>query len=198
MLDSMRDLAKLALADMPPATRVLPEHAEAVLRHQDLLLSLTDDVVKGFYDTLYEHPETNKVFVEGERSMREQTLSDWWQRTVRGPLNDDYWAWMALVGLTHVIRRVSNPMMLAMAGYVAQFVEERASSFDMADDDRELLIAAFRRVASMVSAIITYSYDRAISTALFEVVGMPEALLTRLQDQEVRTALERAHREKAL
>ncbi len=197
MMESMRTLASLALADMPPETHVQPEHGEAVLRNQELLLGLTDDVVQGFYDTLYQHPQTSQVFVDGERPMREKTLADWYERTVRGPLDDDYWAWMALVGLTHVIRRVSNPMMLAMASYVSQFIEERAADFPISEEERNLLVSAFRRVASMVSAIITYAYDNAISSALFEVVGMPEALLERLRDQEVSNALEKAHQDRS-
>ncbi|PID50977.1 MAG: globin domain protein [Propionibacteriales bacterium] len=196
MMESMRTLASLALADMPPETHVRPEHGEAVLRNQELLLGLTDDVVQGFYDTLYQHPQTSQVFVDGERPMREKTLADWYERTVRGPLDDDYWAWMALVGLTHVIRRVTNPMMLAMASYVAQFIEERVVDFPISEEERNLLVSAFRRVASMASAIITYAYDNAISSALFEVVGMPEALLERLRDQEVSSALQKAHQER--
>jgi hypothetical protein len=31
-------------------------------------------------------------------------LRDWWKRTIEGPVDEDYWAWQAYVGLIHVKR----------------------------------------------------------------------------------------------
>lgn len=41
-----------------------------------------DQVVQGFYDTLFAHPPTRAIFREGERPAREKTLRDWYLRTV--------------------------------------------------------------------------------------------------------------------
>ncbi len=54
---------------------------------------------------------------------------------------------------------------------------------------------AFLRLAATVRAIITDGYDQAVTSALFTVAGMPEALLRRLRDQEVADALTVAHEE---
>lgn len=193
-MDSMHDIAKTAIDQAPPECRVRPEDADVIQRHADALVGLGPEMVNAFYDTVYGHSETEKIFKPGERPMREESLQGWWERTVRGPLDDDYWAWMALVGLTHVIRRVNNPMMLAMANFVAQFVES-SESLEISDDERRELSVAFRRVSSTVSSIITFAYDHAVSSALFSVAGMPEALLARLRDQEVGDALDKAHKE---
>ncbi|QLQ15447.1 MAG: hypothetical protein HZY73_06860 [Micropruina sp.] len=91
--------------------------------------------------------------------------------------------------LVHVIRRVNNPMMLAMADYVARYVADNAYRLELPDDERQRLVDGFRRVAAMTSSIITYGYDHAVSSALFDVAGMPEALLARLRDQEVKASL---------
>lgn len=185
-------IARAAINHTPPACRVTPEHAATIARHADLLMPLGPEVVQGFYDTLFGHAPTAAVFSNGERPMREETLADWWQRTLRGPIDDQYWSWMAMVGLIHVIRRVSNPMMLAMAEYVARFVGEQSHRLGLSEQERTELVDAFSRVASMTSSIITYGYDHAVSSALFEVAGMPEALLARLRDQEIKTVLKDA------
>ncbi len=188
-MDSMNAIAQAAIEQTPPVCRVTPEHSAAIARHADALLALGPDIVQGFYDTLYTHESTAKVFSDGERPMREQTLADWWSRTVRGPIDDQYWSWMAMVGLIHVIRRVSNPMMLAMSQYVARFVAGNAHRVTDDPAEQAQLVEGFQRVASMTSSIITYGYDHAVSSALYEVAGMPEALLARLCDQEITTAL---------
>jgi hypothetical protein len=120
------------------------------------------------------------------------TLQQWWRRTVDGPLDEQYFAWMAMVGMVHVIRNVSNATMLGMADFVASFVGQRAAASHLDPMDAEWLGEAFRRLAATVGAIITFGYDHAVASALFNVAGMPDALLRRLRDQEVAEALREA------
>jgi len=79
---------------------VTAEHAAVIAANADALVAFGPEIAKGFYDTLYGHGPTEEIFHEGERPMREQTLIGWWERTARGPIDDDYWAWMAMVGRT--------------------------------------------------------------------------------------------------
>jgi len=188
-LGSMQDLARAAIGLMPPDCRFQPADAEAIRRHQGLLLACEPGLVRGFYDLVYGHAATAAVFVEGERPAREATLVNWWRRTAEGPLDDDYFAWMAMVGLVHVVRDVGNPMMLAMAGFVADFVAGTVASAGLDPADAEALTGAVRRLTSTAGAIITFGYDRAVVSALFSVAGMPAPLLRRLRDQEVAAVL---------
>ncbi len=188
-MDSMRDIAREAMAQMPPGCQLQRSDGEIIARHRDLLLGLEGQLVTGFYDTLFAHGVTAAVFAEGERPTREDTLGAWWRRTVEGPLDDDYFAWMALVGLVHVIREVSNPMMLAMTEYVRTMVADQARTALADPHERGLLVDAFGRLASTVGAVITYAYDHAVASALFEVAGMPALLLRRLRNAEVAAAL---------
>jgi Protoglobin len=188
-MDSMHQIARAAIDQTPPVCRVTAEHAAVIAANADALAAMGPEIATGFYDTLYAHDATAKIFNEGERPMREQTLTGWWERTVRGPIDDDYWAWMAMVGLTHVVRRVTNPMMLAMADYVADFVATNSYRLQLAEADRVRLVEGFGRVASMTRSIITYGYDHAMAAALYERAGIPEALLARLGDQSIRDAL---------
>lgn len=190
----MRRLAERAIEEMPPVSRLRAQDSETIGRHQDALLALETDLIRGFYDTVYGHPNTAAVFTGDERHDREQTLSEWWRRTVSGPLDEDYFAWMALVGLVHVIRRVSNPMMLSMVNYVRQSVVDQSQAWPIDPADRHALAGAFGRLSAQVGAVITYSYDHAVVDALFNAAGMPPALLERLRDQEVSSTLSQARK----
>jgi hypothetical protein len=186
-MDTMQAIARAAIDSMPPASRFTEADSDVIRAHTDYLLTLESDLVATFYDSLYAHPPTAAVFVEGERSARETTLTQWWRRTVHGPHDDTYFAWMAMVGLVHVARGVTNSMMLAMTDITVSVVTRAV------DDDQRAdlggLPDAFRRLAATVGAIISYGYDQAVAAALFNIAGMPEALLRRLLDQEVREAL---------
>lgn len=196
MVDVMHEVARAAFAQIPPACRFRESDAKIIRDYREPLMGLEADVVKAFYDTLYGHQATSAIFIEGERPDRELTLSNWWRRTVLGPLDEEYFAWMAMVGLVHVARGVSNPMMLSMASFVTSFVADRVAGMALDRAQAEALIEAFRRLSSTVGSVISFgydrAYDRAVVTALNELAGMPPALFQRLRHQEVMSALAEA------
>lgn len=189
---NVHDIAREALESMPPAARFGARDRDVLLRHSDYLLSLETEFVAGFYDTLYEHTPTRAVFRDGERPMREESLRDWWRRTVRGPIDDDYFAWMAMVGLVHVVRGVANPMMLAMCEHAARFADSAAARAGLPREEADQVTLAFRRFTTSVGSVITYGYDQAVADALFNIAGMRKSLLERLRNQEVEQALTEA------
>lgn len=185
----MHEIARTALESMPPQSRFGPQDRYVLLRYTDYLLSLEDEFVEGFYDTLFSHPPTRAVFREDERAMREQSLRDWWRRTVPGPVDDDYFAWMAMVGLVHVVRGVANPMMLAMCEHAAHFAQIAVDRANLPREEADAVLGAFRRFTTSVGSVITYGYDQAVADALYNIAGMRPGLLERLRDQEVNEAL---------
>ena len=199
-VQSMAEVARVAMAYIPPDCRFTSGDAQAIVDHRELLLGLGTRLVTGFYDTLYAHPPTAAVFRDNERSERERTLDQWWQRTVSGPLDDDYFSWMAMVGLVHVSRGVQNPAMLAMAEHIVDVLAAEFASSDMPIADRDRLVEAFRRLVSTLGALITFGYtfgyEEAIWTVLDDVVGMPEGLLRRLRVQQMIAAVDRARAER--
>jgi hypothetical protein len=74
-MDSMTDLARSAVEQMPPQFRFRASEAEIIVRHRDPLLELEREVVIGFHDVLYQHPPTAHVFRDGERAEREDTMA---------------------------------------------------------------------------------------------------------------------------
>ncbi|WP_117236578.1 protoglobin domain-containing protein [Thermus sediminis] len=183
------ELVREALEQMPPETRFRPEDEEVIARHRETLLSWTPELVQAFYDTLFAHPPTKAVFREGERPDREKTLEGWWQRTVEGPLDETYFAWMAKVGLVHVVRGVKNPMTLSMLSFVADFVENK--SFKAVLPEAEPLSEAFHRLNTSVGVVITYAYDSFRAQALYEITGIEGALMDRIGQQESQAILKR-------
>jgi len=166
MAKNMLQIARAAIDQMPPACRFTSRDGEVIRAHEQFLLALEPELITLFYDTLFGHPPTAEVFIDGERPAREQTLAGWWRRTAAGPLDDHYFAWMAEVGLAHVFRGVGNPMMLAMAELVATFVVKQARQAPLRPADSAALAEAFARLVSTVSAVITHGYDESLTSAL--------------------------------
>ena len=167
--EKLKEIARQAIEDMALEARFRPEDHQVLLKHKDSLLALTDELVKAFYDTLFATPSTRKVFHEGERPAREKTLRDWWQKTVEGPVDEEYWAWQAYVGLIHVKREVSNPMMLGQAFMIEDLVRTHL-------DDPEVA-GAMRRLMATVAAIIAYGYEKAQLLSIEETTGISQELI---------------------
>ncbi|MFN3265782.1 MAG: protoglobin domain-containing protein [Deinococcales bacterium] len=181
-------VARYAIGLMPPDNRFTETDAKLILEHKDRFLAWEDELVSQFYNALFDHQPTKDVFHQGERPDREQTLREWWRRSVATPIDDQYFAWMAMVGLVHVVRKVENPMMLAMCNFVASFVAKKTEN----EADGRLLAGAFARLALTVGAVITQGFDSYRAKALENVVGMPPDLLKRLTQVEAESLLAQA------
>ena len=175
-------IAREAIGQMPPETRFNKTHAETLVRHKDELMAFKDEFVKGFYDILFAHPPTAKVFEEGERAERESTLGMFYERVLAGPHDEEFFAWLAFVGPVHVVRGVTNPMMLAMTSYMVNFVRQRVKDHPEGD----AILEAFVHLAATLGAIIAYGYEMAWKKALENVVGIPPTLSERAAHEEAK------------
>lgn len=190
------DLAKLQgeiVSEMVPASLVSAADALAIARHADLLLGMEDVLVADFYDALLAHDPTADVFEPGERPRREATLRQWWRRTVTGPLDERYWAWMGLVGVVHIRRGVRNPMMLSAMALVEDVVHREARAAGLEPDDVDALETAFAHVARTASAVISESYTQSYVGALQALGGLNPKLLANMLAIEIQ-AIEDAGR----
>jgi len=167
--ETLKEIARQAMEEIALEARFRPEDHQVLLKHKDRLLALTDDLVKTFYDSLFATPSTRKVFHEGERPAREKTLRDWWRKTVEGPVDEEYWAWQAYVGLLHVKRVVTNPMMMGQAFMIEDLVRTHL-------DDPEVA-GAIRRLMATVAAIIAYGYEKAQLLSIEETTGISQELI---------------------
>ncbi len=172
---------------LPPKARFRPlEDGKVLARYAPLMEGWVEEVVQGFYDTLFAHPPTRAVFREGERPAREKTLRDWYLRTIRGPFNGQYFAWQALVGLVHVRRGVTNAMMASMWNWLTETVERKAWA-SLSEGEAQALAEAWRRLAFTVMALIAEEYLEAYLEALAQALGQdPEAFIGRAQAEAAR------------
>ncbi len=191
------DLEKLQaeiVSEMVPVSLVNAQDVTAIAEHVDFLLGIEDVLVADFYDTLFAHPPTAEVFDPDERPKPgRDTLRDWWQRTVTGPLDDGYWAWMGLVGVVHIRRGVRNPMMLSMMALVEDVVHREAIAAGMAPEEVERLRVAFGHLTLTASAVISESYTQSYVGALQALGGLNPRLLANMLAIEIQ-AIEDAGR----
>lgn len=173
------------LTSLVPSALPRPQDHEALERNRDWLLGLEGELVALFYDTLYAYPPTATVFVDGERAAREETLRGWWQRTVGVPIDMEYFRWMAFVGIVHIKRGVTNPMMLSMLQVVSEHVVIRARA-SLGETEAVHLQQAFARIGATVGAIISEAYTTGYVGALEDLAGLDPKLTARMLAMEVK------------
>jgi sigma-B regulation protein RsbU (phosphoserine phosphatase) len=119
-----------------------------------------DEIVTGFYDLLFSHEPTARVFKDGERSDREISLRRWYLEVTSGNDSDEFWRQQWQVGRLHVSRRVQNPFMLGMMSQVQQFfLKKCGQEFEPAQAER--IYSAFKRVTDVVQGLIVEGYHAA-------------------------------------
>lgn len=182
------DMAALVdgiIASLVPQALPRPEDVDTLARHRAWLLALEDEVVTVFYDTLYAFDTTAQVFVPGERPQREQTLREWWRRTVGVPVDLLYYRWMCLVGIVHIRRKVTNPMMLSMLQVVTDHVVTRAGAV-LGNSEAWALQQAFSRLSTAVGSIIAEAYTMGYVGALQDLAGLDPKLTDRMLQLELK------------
>jgi hypothetical protein len=152
-----------------------PGDVELIQQHRDFLLSCADEIVKSFYDTLFSVEETRAVFHEGERPAREQTLRDWFARTVVGPIDERYWKWQWFVGTIHIKRGVKNPMAVSQAANIQDIILTRAVQA-LGPEQGQQLYRSFKKLMTVVIGLVAEGYTVTLFEALSSIAGISPAL----------------------
>ncbi|OQW93990.1 MAG: hypothetical protein BWK79_08215 [Beggiatoa sp. IS2] len=143
---------------------------------------------KAFYDTLFAYELTAAVFKEGERATREITLREWYLEVTSGELTEDFWQRQWTVGLIHISKKVTNPLMLGMMSRVQQlFLQECLQAFEPAQAEQVYL--AFKRVTDVIAGVITEGYFFSYVEAMSNVGGLKLSLVERMIDLEINKKL---------
>lgn len=145
-------------------------------QHREILLSCAETIVKLFYDRLFSVEKTKAIFEEGERVAREQTLANWYTKTLTEAIDDNYWKWQWYVGVVHIKRQVENPMMISMTTAIQEIVLQ--TSIDKLGQEQGLqLYMAFKRLMTVVVSLIAKSYELGLLEAIQQTTGMSAALI---------------------
>lgn len=190
---SLQAMTQAIMDKMPPSCCFSAEDGHLIVQHRNLLLDLEDELIQGFYATIFAHEPMREIFQPEERQAREEMLRQWWQRTVSGPFDEHYWAWQTLVGLVHVKRGVKNAMMIAMWGWVINWLCQRIGTA-MDEQEAERLRGSFKRLAATVQALTAESYLEHYISALQRATGFKPALLDRLAFTEIDQMLAEARK----
>lgn len=159
-----------------PQALLTDEDRQVILDNADFLTRIGEPLVERFFELVFSYEPTRQVFSDAEVQQPTSFVVDWWTRTVRGPLDDDYFRWMTLVGLVHIRRGVKNPMMISMFTIVANTVHDLARA-ELGSETAEKLRAAFSRYGATVSSLITESYTATYIFALEDLAGLRPELL---------------------
>jgi hypothetical protein len=156
-----------------------------LLRQYDLLLRPWEpEITKAFYDTLFAYGPTARIFAEGERPAREETLISWYDEVISGRRDEAFWTHQWVVGLVHIPRKVTNPFMLGMMSRVQQiFLAKCLASFEAQEAGR--VFGAFKRVTDVVAGLIAEGYFTSYVEALERMNGSQRALTERMVELEI-------------
>ncbi|MBN2701350.1 MAG: hypothetical protein JXR29_07870 [Methylothermaceae bacterium] len=173
---TLRDLIELnGFSDCDPAL---------LHTHYDKTSRWVDEIIKVFYDRLYGYEPTARVFEEGERPAREQTLHDWYLEVAAGKVSSEWWRRQWFVGLVHIKRKVSNAFMIGTMSRVQQVFLANCLK-EMAVDEAEAVYGAFKRITDVVMGLIAEGYFENYFIAMERTVGFKRSLVQRMLDVEV-------------
>jgi hypothetical protein len=188
------ELTKKIVADIPESQRFTEADGDLILSYASALLSMEDDLVKGFYDTIEANPNLLALIGgHGARADREKTLRHWWQRTLAGPFDEKYWVWQAVVGIVHIRVGVKNPMMMGMWNWVVGFLRTRLTPEALGSAEKAAeAMAAVERLSLTVQAIISESFLSNYLETVIRITGFRPALLERMFKTEINVILAEA------
>ncbi|NJP06117.1 MAG: hypothetical protein HC837_11105 [Chloroflexaceae bacterium] len=150
-----------------------------------------EEFTQVFYETLYGYESTAKVFREGERPHREETLRRWYLEVTSGICDDPFWQRQWIIGLVHVPRRVTDPFMIGMMSRVQQlFLDKCLHEPGMAQPGRVYL--AFKRVTDVITGLIAEGYFISYVEATERMTGQNRSLTDRLVELEINRMVEEA------
>jgi len=172
----LQKITQEILNQLPAETKLSDADIAIIRKNKDFLFSKADFIVTDFYDTVFSHPATAAIFHEGERPIREKSLTDWIVKTVTGNFDAAYWEWQTFVGILHIKRKVTNNMMIAMMGRVSSLISTEAIKELPADDAIELK-NAWAKIAATVLSLIGEGYHIFYMKAVSNTTGLPDALL---------------------
>ncbi len=172
----LNEITQKILSELPKQTKLSNEDIEVLKKNKDFIFSLTDTIVKDFYDILFANEATKVIFKPGEREIREKSLAMWFTKTIDGNFDLDYWSWQTFVGILHVKRHVTNNMMIVMMGRITDILTSEAI-LNLPAEEVFAIKTAWTKLSTTVLALIAEAYHIFYMKAVSNVTGMNQKLL---------------------
>lgn len=186
---------KQVITDLTVLTGFVADDCKVMRENAAVLQTWAQDLVDAFYNTLYGHGSTAKVFQEGERPHREKTFSDWYLEITSGEIDDDFWQRQWFVGLVHVKRQVDNQFVVGIMGRIQKiFLEKCMTVFEPAK--AEQVFSAFKHITDVIAGLIVEGYKQQYLSAVERTSGISPALIERMATNEAAAMLDEARAKK--
>lgn len=157
---------------------------EVIRNHQDFFKKHEGALIEGFYDMIYSSPETKIYLNPQERSMRENTLLQWYQVTTAGHFDEHYWIWQALIGIVHVKHNIPNPAMLSMWSWMINFIQLHAQE-ELPAGEARAIIQVLQKLQATVCSLIVESYLLTQQEAIARASGLNQKIQERFVHIEI-------------
>jgi hypothetical protein len=179
------------LEDLLVISGLLDEDCQILRQNTQYTQKWVDAVVKEFYDTLYGYTNTAKVFREGERPHREETLHQWYLEVTSGAINAEFWQHQWFVGLVHIQRGVDNQFVLGILSRIQQlFLKKCLEEFEVAK--AQAVFGAFERVTNVIAGLVVEGYRQQYLSAVERTSGITVTLIDRMAKVEANRMVEEA------
>jgi hypothetical protein len=165
---------------------IIPNAQDAALiyKHKKLFISYENELITGFYDTVYGDDNLKNHLSPEERKMREKTMRQWYQITTNGNFDQHYWNWQVFVGIVHVKHNIPNAAMLGMWGWMMSFFQRNLLN-DLETEEAIQVLTVLQKLQAVVSSLTVESFIMTRKEAIRLASGLKENILCRLVGVEI-------------
>ena len=162
---------------------------EILAKYKETLSKWKDEVVKDFYDTLFNYEPTKKIFHEGERPKVEKTLEEWYLGLLEGKKDFSFWEHQWFVGLVHIARGVDNSFMHSMMARVQNLFAEKCFQ-EFSPEEAKEVYTAFKKITDTIAGVIMEGYFIQYIESIVRMTGIKEQVIERMAKLESKKMIE--------
>lgn len=177
-------MTKDILTTIPKTLIPTTEDGLILKQYNHLLTQYTPEVVNGFYDIVYGDACTRKFMSAETQPKREAALKQWYENTISGSFDDEYWYWQALIGIVHVKHEIPNPAMLGMWSWLLNYLQQRLVA-DLSTEEALEVLAVLQKLQGVICSLIVESALITQREAVFHSTGLKGVLLDRFVALEI-------------
>ena len=161
-------------------------------QHRELLLSCTDQIAPALAGRLRSSEQPQAV--SAQQPDPGEAITQWYAQTVTKAIDDSYWRWQWSVGIVYIKRGLTMPMMLSMADIISDIVLH-ASFQALGPEDGRRLYQSFRKLTTIVTALIAEGYRTGALEAVARATGFSPALINTYIMTTIDEVVERTRQE---
>ena len=178
------ELSTSILEKMP--AMIIPTVADGKLiqKHRAFFTKHEAALIQGFYDVVFADANVSTYLSVEERKQREQTLRQWYQVTIAGHFDADYWNWQTFVGVVHVKHGIPNSAMLGMWGWMLSFLQEKLFA-ELPTEEAIAVMAVLHKLQAVVASLVVEGFILAEREAIKRASGLNNAILGRFIHIEI-------------